>query len=214
MKNIYLLIGLLLLLSSCAVTYKSKDFDSLTKDHTRLAILPFDVHITPHRKDNINAESLKRIEANEAYQLQSQFHMRLMRKKDKYNYTVDFLEPNKVNAILEEKGISYENLYRTDYTKLCNILNVDGLIIATSNRTKPMSDGAAIAVGLTTSILFDTGIWGPTNETDLTLKIFEEKQGSMIWSYECTASGSVGSTPNKIAEYLARSVSRRFPYKN
>lgn len=212
MRRLFLL-GLLTLLVSCARTYKCSNFDSIAKDHKVLAILPFDVKITPHRKDKTPADVIQGMEESEAFQLQDQFHMRLVRKNEQYGYGISLLEPNKINARLKSNSIKYESLHTYDYQKLCEVLEVDGVVVASCYRSKPVSDGAAAAIGITTAILFGGGIWASTNETDLTLKIFERDTPEMLWSYERTASGSVGSTPNKIAEYLARSVSRKFPYR-
>jgi hypothetical protein len=41
---------------------------------------------------------------------------------------------------------------------MCQILGVDGILTSNYSLSKPMSEGAAIALGVI------AGVWGPTNE--------------------------------------------------
>lgn len=73
--------------------------------------------------------------------------------------------------------------------------------------SKPMSDGAAIVVGLL------IGAWGPTNETNVSLTIHEYTDSNLLWKYDFVAKGSVGSSSEQLTNALMRNVSKRFPYK-
>ena len=69
-----------------------------------------------------------------------------------------------------------------------------------------MSEGAAVALGLL------VGAWGATNQTTTSLTI-HDTSSSLLWKYDYNASGSVGSSPENLANALMRNASKRFPYR-
>ncbi len=69
-----------------------------------------------------------------------------------------------------------------------------------------MSDGAAVAVG----VIF--GVWGNTNSAQTTINIHDGKSGDLLWKYDYEASGSVGSSADKLVNALMRNASKKFPY--
>jgi hypothetical protein len=71
---------------------------------------------------------------------------------------------------------------------------------------KPMSEGAAVAVGLL------VGFWGNTNKVQTAINIHDGKSGELLWKYDYEASGSVGSSTNKLVDALMRNATRKFPY--
>jgi hypothetical protein len=71
---------------------------------------------------------------------------------------------------------------------------------------KPMSEGAAIAVG----VIF--GAWGNTNSVQTTINIHDGKSGNLLWKYDYQASGSVGSSTDRLVNALMRNASKKFPY--
>jgi hypothetical protein len=64
-------------------------------------------------------------------------------------------------------------------------------------------------VGL--GVLF--GAWGSTNKVNVKLNIHEATKGDLVWEYDHEASGSVGSSAEKLAESLMKNVSKKFPYQ-
>ena len=90
--------------------------------------------------------------------------------------------------------------------ELCQILGVDAVISSRASMKKPMSDGAAVAVGLL------VGAWGSTNDVQTSISINEAKKGDLIWKYDYQASGSVGSNTNNLVDALMRNASKKFPY--
>ena len=69
-----------------------------------------------------------------------------------------------------------------------------------------MSDGAAIAIGVL------IGSWGATNDVQTSISINEGKKGDLVWKYDYDASGSVGSSTDRLVNALMRNASRKFPY--
>jgi hypothetical protein len=48
---------------------------------------------------------------------------------------------------LKKAGLSYEDITLEDKGELCRLLKVDGIISGKAAMSKPMSEGAAVAVG-------------------------------------------------------------------
>lgn len=111
------------------------------------------------------------------------------------------------NALLKKAGLDYDDLSTMSKSELCNLLDVDCVISGKITMSKPMSDGAAIAIGLL------VGAWGPTNETNVSMTIHEKTNASLLWKYDYVANGSVGSSSERLTNALMKNVSRRFPYK-
>ena len=72
---------------------------------------------------------------------------------------------------------------------------------------KPMSEGAAVAVGLL------VGAWGSTNKVETTINIHDGKTGNLLWKYDYEAQGTVGSSTTELVNALMRNASKKFPYK-
>jgi len=89
---------------------------------------------------------------------------------------------------------------------LAKVLGVDAVLTTSVRTTKPMSDGAAVAVGLL------VGAWGATNQANITVDIHEATGGKLLWKYDYVAAGSVGSSPESMVNALMRNASRKFPY--
>ncbi|HEY0732034.1 MAG TPA: hypothetical protein VGD33_06430, partial [Chitinophagaceae bacterium] len=129
-----------------------------------------------------------------------------LRRGNKFEYTVSFQDVTQTNAKLKEAGIKYTDLKSTDRTKLAGILGVDAIMQDRANMEKPMSEGAAIAVGLI------AGAWGSTNKVETTINIHDGASGNLLWKYDYEASGSVGSSTTKLVDALMRNATKKFPY--
>ena len=76
------------------------------------------------------------------------------------------------------------------------------------NTEKPMSEGAAVAVGLL------VGAWGPTNKAQTTINIHDGTSGDLLWKYDYEVSGSIGSSSTKLVDALMRNATKKFPYSS
>ena len=94
-----------------------------------------------------------------------------------------------------------------DRSELAIILNVDAVMQDKARMDKPMSEGAAVALG----VLF--GAWGATNKVETTINIHDGKSGNLLWKYDYETSGSVGSSSTKLVDALMRNASKKFPYQ-
>ncbi|MCJ7680850.1 MAG: hypothetical protein MUP70_09010 [Candidatus Aminicenantes bacterium] len=204
-----LLLGLLVVSSGCARIYTAPDFTDIRSQHHTLAILPFDVSIDMKKlPKGMTYEMLKDMEKDESYVFQSEIYAYFLRRASQNRYTIRFQDIDETNSRLRRANISFENL--RDYTKaeIGEILEVDAVLSGTIHLSKPMSTAAAIA----TSILLGWG--GSTNKADVGVSIHDGMDGNLVWKYNHSYEGGLGSSSQRMVKSLMNDVSRTFPYKN
>jgi hypothetical protein len=197
-------------LAACGPTiYKSAGMDQALSKHRTVAILPAEVTIKlrPNEAKKMSAEQVADLDMKTGLNFQDKMYGWFLRKAEKYHYTVTFQDINKTNALLKKANIRYSDLASTDRGALAKALGVDAVIQDNIRMEKPMSDGAAVAVGLL------VGAWGSTNKVETTINIHDGTSGNLLWKYDYDASGSVGSSTDKLVDALMRNASKKFPYR-
>lgn len=197
---------LVVIFSACGPTiYKASNFDASKETVKTLAIIPFNVSIDSKRlPKGVTMETLKQSQEKTGYDIQSNaYTWFLQRSKD---YTISFQDIDRTNALLKKANISFDNISLQDKGELCKMLGVDAVISGKAIMSKPMSEGAAVALGLL------VGSWGTTNKTTTSLTI-HDNSSSLLWKYDYEASGSIGSSAENLTKALMRNASKRFPYK-
>ncbi|TXK51903.1 hypothetical protein FVR03_02925 [Pontibacter qinzhouensis] len=210
MKKILLVLFLATtFLSGCGPQiYQANNFASVKQKHKVVAILPFEVLIEAKRlPKGVTVDMLQDQQRDYGYGLQGDVYGYFLKQVSKNKYSVTFQDVSKTNAILNGAFISYEDLRSYSKDELCQILGVDAVVSGKATMSKPMSDGAAIAVGLL------VGAWGATNSVNTTITVHEGEKGDLMWKYDYTASGSVGSSRQSLSNALMKNSSKNFPYK-
>jgi hypothetical protein len=205
--NIICALVVIAFLGSCATIYKSPDFEAVKEKHETLAILPFEVSIDMKKlPEGLTTEMLNEMEQDEAYVIQSEIYAYFLKGVSRGKYTIDFQDIDTTNSLCSQMGIIYDNM--RDYTKveLAEKLNVNVVLSGTVHRSKPMSEAAAFF----TFILIGWG--GATNNVDVGVNIHDGVDGKLLWKYNHTYSGGIGSSPQSLTKGLMKHVSRKFPY--
>ena len=203
------LVALALFVVSCSPQiYKSANFSKALAKHKTVAILPAEVNIRlrPNEARRTTPEQMETLTTKTAYDIQEKMYGWFLRRSDRFHYTVTFQDVTKTNAKLKEVGIAYNDLKSIDRSKLAGILGVDAVMQDRLNTEKPMSEGAAVAVGLL------VGAWGPTNKAQTTINIHDGASGDLLWKYDFEVSGSVGSSSTRLVDALMRNATKKFPY--
>ena len=209
MRQFLLMAVLAVLVSSCGPTiYKADQFSTVAAKHKTVAILPSDVNISlrPNEAKKTTPEQLAKNEENTGYAMQDKLYGWFLKRQNKFHYTVAFQDVTETNARLKKAGISFGDLRTKSRKELAELLGVDAVISSNVRMDKPMSDGAALAVGAV------FGVWGSTNKANTTINIHEGSTGNLMWKYQYQAEGSVGSSPDNLVDALMRNASRNFPY--
>jgi hypothetical protein len=210
MKRFFTLTAVLaLLLQACGPKiYKTEDFESKTASHKLVALLPADVFIQlrPNEMKKITRDQLLEMQQKTRESIQDKMYTWFLKRSGKFKYTVSFQDISRTNALLAQAGITYNNIKNNTKDEIARILGVDAVITTRANMTKPMSEGAAVAIG----VLF--GSWGTTNDVETSIYINEGVKGNLVWKYDYNASGSIGSDPGRLVNALMRNASKKFPY--
>ena len=200
-KKISLVVIATILLSSCAKIFYSPDARSLAQNQKVIAIIPPTVSIAANKK--IDAESLIEQQKTESINFQKEMYSWLLKRKMQGKISQEIQDLETTNAKLRKVGFPLMPLTTSE---LCQTLGVDGIITSNYSLSKPMSEGAAVAVALL------VGVWGATNEVAVSLTINDCANKKMIFNYDHKFSGSLGSSPARIVDALMRQVSKKMPY--
>lgn len=206
MKNTLLFFSaafILLFASACGPKiYEAPNAAAATAAHSIIAIIPPVVNIRGRKKDD--PEAIKAAAAADVYVFQQELYSWMLRRKQQGRIRgIEIMDPETTNARLERAGYTVDSRVMTP-NELAEALNVDAVITSRFNTTKPMSEGAAVALG----VLF--GFWGTTNETSVTLSLHDPNNG-MLWNYDWVSQGTFSSS-EALVNGLMRNASRRMPY--
>jgi hypothetical protein len=188
-------------LSSCAKIYNSPDAKTLAKNHNQVAILPPKVTIPLKQKTNVDA--IKEQQRIESVNFQQELYAWMLKRKQKRKFRPEIQEIETTNALLAKAGYPETPLTKQE---ICELLKVDGVINASFVLSKPISEGAAIAMAVI------GGMWGPTNQVNMILSISDCSNNKLIWNYENKTAGGLGATPSSIVDGLMRHASKKMPY--
>jgi len=136
--------------------------------------------------------------------LQNEMFTFLLRKKS--DYSVDFQDVDKSNALLRKAGL-YDKLDELTADSISKILGVDAIIKCSYSYEKTTSEGGAIAK----TILFG-GIGSKTASGLLVMQIKNGLDGELLWRFSKTMDETVFSSTSVLMERMMRKVSRNFPY--
>jgi hypothetical protein len=200
-KSFILLISVAFLLQSCAKIFYSPDATTLAKAHKVMAIAPPKVSIAARK--NVDGNALIEQQKTESVNFQKEMYSWMLKRKMQGTISVEVQDIETTNAKLANAGLTAGKTFTP--VEICNILGVDGVMTSNYSLTKPMSEGAAIAVGLL------IGVWGATNEATASLSIHDQSTNKMIWNFNHKLSSSL-STPARLVDALMRQASKKMPY--
>lgn len=209
MKQLILFATVAFFIASCGPKiYTSSNFSSALAKHKTVAILPAEVtmQLRPSEAKKLTAEQVNDIVNKMAYDIQDKMYGWFLRRGNKYEYTVTFQDINRTNARLKDAGITYEDIKSKDRQQLAKVLGVDAVMQGKIVTERPMSEGAAVAVG----VIF--GTWGNTNKVQTAINIHDGQSGDLLWKYDYEASGSLGSSSTNLVDALMRNATKHFPY--
>jgi len=200
-KSVFLLVMAAFILQSCAKIFYTPDARALAQNQKIIAIAPPKVSIAPRK--NVDGAALIEQQKTESVNFQREMYSWLLKRKMQGNIFVEIQDVETTIALLSKAGANEGRVLTPD--DMCRILGVDGILTSNYALTKPMSEGAAIAVGLI------AGVWGPTNEATASLSIHDSGTKKMIWNYDHKLSSTLG-TPARLVDDLMRQASRKMPY--
>lgn len=200
-KSLVLLIVAAFLLQSCAKVFYAPDARYLASTHKIIAIIPPKVSIAARKK--VDAAALIEQQKTESINFQREMYSWMLKRKMQGTIFVEIQDVESTNAKLAAAG--FQDIGLLTPTDLARVLNVDGVLTSNYSLSKPMSEGAAIAMAVL------AGWWAPTNEAVVSLSIHDSGSEKMIWNYDHKMSSSL-SSPARLVDDLMRQASRKMPY--
>lgn len=174
--------------------------------HKTIAVLPFKSTISYKRlPKNFDPETNAQEEKKSALSLQSGLYTYLLRKSSDYSVTVQ--DPERTNVLLKQSG-NFDKIDDLTPDALAKVLGVDAVIKCTYAYQKTGSEGGAIVKSLL--IGFGTG---KVATSDLTMNIYNAKDGDLLWRFYKQMDEDVMSNPQAMMEHMMRKVGRNFPYE-
>jgi hypothetical protein len=187
-------------------TYESPNINECINKHKIVAILPFTATISYKRlPKNYDESQHKAEEKSLGTSLQNEMFTFMLRKRT--NYSVDFQDIDKSNALLRKSGL-FDKLDEITADSIAKILKVDAVIKCSYSFQKTSSEGGAIAK----TILFG-GIGAKTASGLLVMQIRNGSDGELVWRFSKTMDETVFSSASQLMERMMRKVSRNFPYE-
>lgn len=190
--------------------YVNPDFYSLAKDHKKVAVIPFDVQIglRPKERAAMSDEQFADMQHKEGVAAQNALVSWFLKKQNSQGYSVQFQDVNTTNALLLKAGMDIHNLTAYTPDEIAKTLGVDAIMGGLIQTTKPISDGASVAMGVL------LGYYGSTNTGNITINLKDSEAGDLLWKYDKELSRSLGSNMNQIMDTLMRKASKQFPYSD
>jgi hypothetical protein len=200
-KLIFLFFVVAFMLQSCAKIFYTPDARSLAQNQRIIAIAPPKVSIAAKKK--VDGAALIEQQKTESVNFQREMYGWMLKRKMQGTISVEIQDVETTIALLERAGVNGGKILTPD--EMCKFLGVDGILTSNYALSKPMSEGAAIAVGIL------VGTTGTTNEATVSLSIHDSGSKKMIWNYDQKLSSSLG-TPARLVDDLMRQASRKMPY--
>ncbi|MEO1415536.1 MAG: hypothetical protein AAFW00_09670 [Bacteroidota bacterium] len=184
-------------------------FGALTADHQELAILPFDVtlELRPREGEKVSAEKIQQLAEKEGLEIQNTLYGFFLKKSVQKDLTVTVQDIVTTNALLAKQGITRENIHAYTPQEVAKLLKVDGVIMGNLLSSKPMSEDAAVFIGVV------TGFYGSINSGKCTVKVYDAKTDALLWRYEKKLSRGLGSGTQTIITAIMRRVIWDFPFR-
>ena len=207
--------------------YTHPEFDSLTRDHNILAILPFQVllRLKPKQMKKLEIEDLEKLEKAEGEAVQNALYTYFLNQKEKDSFKVSFQDISYTNTLLAQAGWTIDSLRTKTKKDICRKLNVDGVITGTVITSKLMSDEAALLLTTLGTVVSIAGLllggvgdlsWiggpGATNTGSCQINVFDAKTNKLLWRYDKSLTRGLGSNTNSVMNALMRKASKKFPY--
>jgi hypothetical protein len=174
--------------------------------HKIVAIIPFEISIDAKKlPKGATLETIRDQERDLGYIMQSQMQTRFLKRAGEYS--IEFQDVDKTNALLAKDSITYENIREKTKDEIATVLGVDGIVGGTIRMAQPMSLGAAVALQVL------VGVSGATNKIDVTITVHEGSDAKLLWKYSHQYAGSVGSSPESLAKEMMKQIAKKFPYR-
>jgi hypothetical protein len=217
-----------LILFSCGTNrnvYKSSDFANQAATHRTVAILPFHITQTGDVGKKESVESIKTANEKWAYVFQESLLSYALRhtSKNRKGQMVSFQGTQCTNAILNESGLSLDEIYTKRPEEVATLQGVDAVLMTTLEKDKNFSDGVAYGVAAGRAILSavsKTGTagygLGRLNAQDINLNsyLYNAKDGKLLWKTFRQGGSDLPTNTDDLVEFYSNWIAKKLPYRS
>ena len=193
--------------------YESPDAKEKVLEHKSFAIVPFDFQVTGRKPKKMTQEEYERnvinTEKDARLSCQAEFASRILKKLEKGKIVTQLQPINRTNALLSRAGVTAADIESNKYLpeELCEILDVDAVIMGRVESAKLLSTG--VAIGL--KIVGLGNVASGKSSADLSLY---DKDAELLWNWSTRElkTSDIGSDTDKLIDYLMKRATKKFPY--
>jgi len=206
MRNIILYVFIIAGISAQAQKniYESDKFNSFSKGHEVLAIMPFLTNLD--LEDSISKEELTKRSEKEGYAVQNALEIYFSKRKKKKKFSVDFQNTTNTNAILAKNNITYSNIDIYTVKELSDILGVDGIISGN------LDLNVLLSKGVPDDFSFLDYFLGDADYGRIGIKISDGTTGKLLWKYEKKITKKTGKNTDDLVDKMMKLAAKKFPY--
>ncbi|MBM3401066.1 MAG: hypothetical protein FJY21_01905 [Bacteroidetes bacterium] len=184
--------------------FSSPNLKEIISSHKKVAILPLKATIGYKRlPKGFDPEGNKLEEEKLGLSMQQGMYTYLLRVSS--DFTVDFQDVERTNALLKKAGV-LDKLDEQLPDDLCKILEVDAVIKSSYAYEKTGSEAGAIAKALV------FGYGGSTASGDLVLQIYNGADGDLVWRFYKQMNEGVFQSGNELMVRMMKKIARNLPY--
>jgi hypothetical protein len=203
---------LCLALTGCASVWTHPRFETLSADHTSVAVLPIDYTLDRRKlKRGLTPEDIAAEERKVARVLQWAVRDTLVELDDEAPWRVDVQRPSDTNRRLEAAGLSPAQARDTDPAALAALLEVDAIVSGDAVAEQLLRRGEAVVFQVLAGMGGGTAVT-PTEDVTVNLRIHGADDGTLLWRCESGDQGDALATPERVTKRLFSECAEYFPY--
>ena len=190
--------------------YFHPKFDSITREHKSIAILPFEVvlNLRPLERKQLKDSEFQSLQKQEGLIIQKTLDAYMFKKRTKRAINIEIQETDSTNKLLRAKRWSSDSITKKSKKELTSLLGVDAVFYGTFHVNRPVATHVA---GTLQDI---TGIPLSNIAGECVIYLFDGKSGALLWQFWRHFSQGSRATIDSVIEAVMRSAARNIPYSN
>jgi len=214
--------ALVLGFASCSHKTYVSYFDQQTANHKLVAVLPAQMIFTGRQPENLTAEDITRMEETESKNFQYSLYNSILRyaNSSKYFMRINLQSLSATEKILNDHGLSLQDVWKKDDKELTAMLGVDAIVRMTIREQRYMSDAASYGIGLGRDIIYSTGLaskipvpYVPNKTNDIYASCDIVCNNMTLWNDNYKNASDWNTPANVVVENITDNFGRHFPYK-
>ena len=189
--------------------YELQGFRELALTHTTIAILPFKgaAFVSPLQSMMRDDADIRREADLRGLEMQATLESWFLKRSERGKFIVQVQPTTETNAILNNNGVTLDNLTERTPQEVAKLLGVDAIVTGTVQARQPSMLAAAAVSWMT------QGSSNVNSYAILDLEVYDTAYGELQCNYRKRILRSPWVGESRLIHILARKTSRRIAYK-